>query len=190
MTWYDGIPGALLFGGPQANYTAANAAATTAQSLIAQVSGNFQQPSIPAGFFQVGKTGQTISGRFTGIVTGQATATTMTLILGYASAAQSVAGTTLITGPALTVTSLSNAGWEFDFEILCRGTGQGTSANSTVLLTTGTCSAGTVQGVATPTTVSAVDATAVNWLYATVTFSTASATNSAQLQKVTAYAFV
>lgn len=187
--WSDGIPAAALFNGPQANYTAAAAASSSAQSLIAQVSGNFQQASVPADFFAVGTTGRKVVGRYAGILTGQATATTAIITLGFATSAQSVSGTSLVASTAITVTSLSAVGWQFDFDMLSRGTGQGTTATSSTILCTGTLSLATLQSVCAPVTVTNWDATGRNWLYATVTFSTASATNSCTLESTSLYGF-
>lgn len=189
MSWFDGVPLSLLYAGPPQDYPAAAAAASTAQSLVTGATGGFSQPYIPQGFLPMGKSGILVMGSCNGKVTGQASATTMILTMGVATSANSVAGTTLVSSPAITVTSFSSAGWEFDFKIVARGTGYGTTTVSTSLITsaTMTTNTGTTAGITTqapPNLVTTIDASVTQWLYWTVTFSTASATNSCTLQEV------
>jgi hypothetical protein len=189
MSWFDGVPIALLYAGPPQDYPAAAAASSAAQSLVTGASGGFSQPYIPQGFFPLDKQGRLIFGSANGKVTGQATATTMVLTMGVATAANSIAGTTLVASPAITMTSFSNAGWEFDFKVVMRGAGYGVTTVSTSLITSATMTVnnGTTAGITTqapPNLVTTIDASVTQWLYFTVTFSTASATNSCTLQEL------
>jgi hypothetical protein len=188
MSWYDGVPGALLYAGPPSNYTAAAAASTSAQSLIGGASGNFSQPCIPFGFWQLTHSGQLILGTVAGAVTASTAATTMTIVLGTSSTSQSVSGgtaTTIFTSAAVTInTTTASQGWEMDFRILSRGTGIGTTSASTTLLTSGALKVASNEvGCVAPVTVSTIDASVNQWLYATVTFSTSSTTNSCTLEQ-------
>jgi hypothetical protein len=187
MSWYDGVPVALLSSGPTTNYSAAAASSSAAQSLIS--GGANYQPAIPYGYFQPGKSGNLIFGHANGVLTGQASATTATITIGVSSTIQSISGgtaTTLLASTAMTITNLSGVGWELDFKILNRGTGIGTSS-STSLLTTGVISVSTAQSVCAPTSVTSIDASVNQWMYATVTFSTASGTNSCTLEQFMIY---
>jgi hypothetical protein len=188
VSWYDGVPMASLYTGPPQDYPAAAAASAAAQSLQTGASGGFSQASIPVGFFPLDKQGRAVVGHLGGKITGQATATTVIFTIGLATAANSIAGTTLVTLPAITVTSLSNVGWEVDFKTIMRGAGYGTTAVATSLLTTAIASIGSnLQATAAPALVTTIDASVNQWLYATATFSTASATNSATMQSVLLY---
>lgn len=185
MSWYDGVPAALLYGGPPQDYPAAAAASSAAQSLVTGASGGFSQPSVPVGFFPLDKQGRVLLGHAGGKLTGQATATTAIFTIGLASSANSIAGTALVTTPAVTVTSLSNAGWELDFKAVLRGAGYGTTTVASSLLTSAIASVGSnLQATAAPTLVTTIDASVTQWLYLTITFSTASATNSCTLQSL------
>jgi len=108
--------------------------------------------------------------------------------MGLATSANSIAGTTLVAPPAITVTSLSNVGWEFDFKIVMRSAGYGTTTVATSLITSAVFSVGStnLQTTAPPNLVTTIDASVTQWLYFSVTFSTASATNSATLQEILA----
>ena len=189
MSWFDGVPAALLYGGPPQDYPAAAAASAAAQSLQTGASGGFSQAYVPVGFWPLDKQGRVVLGTLAGKLTGQATATTAIITLGLATAPNSITGTTLVASPAITVTSFSNAGWEFDFKIVMRGSGYGTTTVSTSLSSTATMSInnGTTAGITTqapPNLVTTIDASVNEWIYATVTFSTASATNSCTMQQV------
>ena len=187
MSWIDGVPATLLYAGPPSNYSAAAAALATAQSLVTPVSGNYTQPSVPYGFWQIGKSGQLLKGRVAGIVTGQAAATTMIITVGLNGAPNTVSSTAILATPALTVTGFAAAGWSLDFETLCRGTGYGTASVSTSLLSEGNFQAAGVMTQTPPASVTTIDASVNQWMWATVTFSTASATNSCTLEKFTLF---
>lgn len=186
MSWFDGVPAALLYAGPNQDYPAAAAASTAAQSLQTGASGGFSQAAIPVGFLPMNAGARAVIGHLGGKVTGQASATTATFTLGLASSANSIAGTTLVAPPAITVTSLSNVGWELDFKLLFRSSGYGTTTVSTSVLSSAISSLGStnLQTTAPPALVTTIDASVTQWLYATVTFSTSSATNSATMQSV------
>jgi len=188
MSFFDGVPASLLYAGPPQDYPAAAAASSSAQSLVTGASGGFSQPYIPQGLFQIGKAGTCIWGSANGKVTGQASATTAIITMGLATSANSISGTTLVAPPAITVTSLSNVGWEFDFKIVMRSAGYGTTTVATSLITSAVFSVGStnLQTTAPPNLVTTIDASVTQWLYFSVTFSTASATNSATLQEILA----
>jgi hypothetical protein len=190
VSWYDGVPISSLYVGPPQDYPAAAAASAAAQSLVTGASGGFSQPSIPVGFFPLDKQGRAVIGHLGGKVTGQATATTAIFTIGLATAANSIAtgAVTLVTLPAITITSLSNVGWEIDFKAVMRGAGYGTTTVATTLATTAIASVGSnLQATAAPNVVTTVDASVTQWLWASVTFSTASATNSATMQSAILY---
>lgn len=188
MSWFDGVPAALLYGGPPQDYPAAAAAVTTAQSLVTGASGGFSQPYVPVGFWPLDKQGRIIIGHLGGKVTASTTSTTLIITLGLATASNNVSGTTLVASPAITMNlTTANLGWEFDFKIVMRGSGYGTTTVSTTLDSSAIMSWNTLQAVAAPTLVTTIDASVNQWVYATVTFSTASTTNSATLQSVIMY---
>lgn len=190
MSWYDGVPIASLYVGPPQDYPAAAAASVAAQSLVTGASGGFSQPSIPVGFFPLDKQGRAVVGHLGGKVTGQASATTAIFAVGLATASNSIAtgAVTLVTLPAITITSLSNVGWEIDFKTVMRGAGYGTTTVATTLASTAIASVGSnLQATAAPAIVTTVDASVTQWLWASVTFSTSSATNSATMQSAIMY---
>jgi hypothetical protein len=195
MTWYNGVPAALLFSNTAA-YAAAAAAATTAQSLMAASSGNAEQPAIPFGFLEQGRPGQVVTGGAVGTVTGQATATTMVMAMGLNSTIGGNPTTTaILTTAAYTVTSFSNVAWELDFQINFRTTGFGTASVSTTPYATANFtlnpSAGaptsSISDVVLGSAPSTIDASVTQWLWLTVAFNTASATNSCTLQQMIVY---
>lgn len=196
MSWFDGVPMVLLFAGPIQNYPAANANSSAVQSLITGATGGFQQARIPASFMQAYKAPFIVEGKYNGIVTASTAATTMTVIVGLAAASNSTSGgtaTTITTSQAVVINSVSaNLGWSFNFHALFRTIGYGTTTVSSTILTssrllvntsTATATATATIAESSPTTVTTIDASVDQWVYATVTFSTASATNSCQLQQ-------
>lgn len=196
MSWFDGVPAALLQAGPPANFAAANAASTAAQSICVGASANFYLPFIPVGFWQMGREGQLLIAHLTGLVTSSSTSTTATITVGVNSTAATAGGssapttTVLYTSPALTMTSTTaNLGWEVDLKILNRGTGYGTTATATSLFTSGIFSWSTAQqcGNATAQPITNIDASVIQYMWATITFSTSSATNSMTLQQFLLY---
>jgi hypothetical protein len=196
MSWADGVPVVLLYAGPPQNYPAAAAASVSAQSLITGATGGFSQARIPASFMQIGKQGFAVSGKWKGIVTANTAATTMIINIGLAAASNSVSGgtaTAITTSQAVVINSVTaGLGWGIDFDILFRGAGYGTTTVSSSLLTTSTLrvntSTATATAVATiaesvPLSVTTIDASVDQWVYATVTFSTSSSTNSCTLEQ-------
>lgn len=193
MSFYTGTQMELLFSGPPANYPAAAAAVSTIQNTMTGASADFVQPYLPAFFWQMGRQNQAIHATFFGIVTGQASATNMTLTAQLCTASNTTTtgtgGGTLVASTATVVTSLSNQPWQFDVFTLSRGAGYGTSATSTNLLSFGDLQ---VSGLAAflpspitgPTSLTTIDASATWWYNLAVTFSTASATNSCTLEMV------
>lgn len=195
MSWYDGVPATLLYGGPPQNYPAAASAVSTLQSLQAGATGGYSIARIPATFLQQGKIGMIIDGSLSGVITGQATATTAIITVALVSTAANAASyggtpTVIAATPVQTVTSLSNQPWDLQFSTNVRTVGYGTTSVSTTLSTFGTidvqtATAGTVQrGVFGPGVVTTIDSSVDQWLAVGVTFSTASATNSCTLEQV------
>lgn len=187
MSFYTGTQTEVLFSNGFA-YPAANASSSTAQSLIAGASGKFQEAVFPGLFFQSGRTGQVASVDFALLITGQASATTATITAGLATSSNNVSGTTLVASSAFTVTSWSSGSAVGKILISCFGAGYGTSSVSTNLWSSlslnGFGNALAVTAAGGPTNVTTIDASVNQWLYLTVTFSTASATNSATLQQL------
>lgn len=192
MSFYTGTQFELLFSGPPSNYPAAAAAVSTIQNTMTGASADFVQPYFPAFFWQMGRQNQAVHASFFGIVTGQASATTMTLTAQLCTASNTTTtgtgGGTLVASSAITITSISNQPWQFDVFTLSRGAGYGTSATSTNLLSFGnvTVNGATapITGISGPTSLTTIDASATWWYNLAVTFSTASATNSCTLEMV------
>jgi hypothetical protein len=202
VTWYDGVPAALLFTNTAA-YPAAAASSAAAQNLMAGATGAYEQPNIPFGYLQQGKIGQVLVGVAVGTITGQSTATTATWTLGMfpggtgsASAAGSIAGTSVLATAAYTITSFSAVAWELQFQTSFRTVGWGTTTVSTSPYTTGqftinASSAPPTSALATniviPAQATTIDASVNQWVYLTITFSTSSTTNSCTLQQFILY---
>jgi hypothetical protein len=192
VSFYTGTQMEVLFAGPPSNYPAAAAASAAAQNLMVGASADFVQPYFPAFFWQMGRQNQLAHATFFGIMTGQASATTATITAQLCTAANtSTAGTgggSLVASPAITVTSISNQPWQFDVYTLARGAGYGTTATSTNLFSFGDLTingaAAPITGIAGPTSLTTIDASATWWYDLTVTFSTSSATNSCTLEMV------
>jgi hypothetical protein len=186
MSFYTGTQSEVLFSGPPAPYTAGGATSTSAFNLTAGATGNYQQPLIPGGFWQQGRTGQLIDFEMYLQITGQASATTLTLTVGLDTAANSISGiSTLIALPALTVTSYAAGGLYVRGSIQNRGSGYGTSSVATNLQTSGiyvaTGNSTTLQGVVNTTQLATTDFSVNQWFTVQGQFSTSSGTNSAQL---------
>jgi hypothetical protein len=193
MSFVSGTQMEEIWAGPSVSYAAQAAASSSPQFLFPGVSGAYEQPFIPANFWQMGRRNQRAHIEVAGLLTGQATATTAIWTVGLATAPNTATpgtggGPLCATGLA-TVTSFSGGGWRLKADILTRNVGYGTGAVSTSLLTDGEVSASTplaasgVTAAAPPTLLSTIDCSAQWWLYATVTFSTASATNSCQVTR-------
>lgn len=199
MTWLSGVPAYLLYGGPTQSYPAAAAAVSTAQSLITGATGGFTQAKIPASFAEEGGGPCVVVGEYAGLVTASTAATTMTLNVGLVSSSNSVSGTAITTSQAVVINSVTaGLGWRFRFITVYRAVGYGTTTVSSSLLTTSTlfvnASTGTATAVATvaesvPLSVTTIDSSVDQWVYATVTFSTASATNSCTLQQTCLFGY-
>ena len=209
MSFYTGTQTEVLFAGP-ATYQAAGgatagwaqvaAAATTLQNLVVGATGasggsDVVQPQLPGGFFQQGRANQVVKVIANGIVSWVATAsTTATFEFGLTTAQQgtatgAVAGTktVLLTSQAYpnNSTSQTNIAWRFEYEILARQVGFGTTAVSTALLATGfggftaATNANSIWGPLPPQVVTTIDASIPYYLYGAVTFGTnASASNT------------
>lgn len=193
MSFQTGTQEETLFAGPTAAYTTGGASSTSVFALTAGATGNFQQPLLPGGFFQQGRSGQLVSVKAYLTVSGQASATTLTITLGLATSPNqtSVTGGVLLTFPALTVTNFSSGGIRLSADIICRGAGYGVSSVSTSLATSGeylaqlsSGSATTLQGVVNLTTLTTVDFSVNQWVTLLGQFSTNSASNTAALNQV------
>lgn len=199
MGWQNGVPGALLNGGPPANYAAAAAASTAAQSICVGASGNFYLPEVPVGFWPIGQGNGNVMGVLLGgIVTASTTSTTATITVGVNSSVATAGGasapttTVLYTSPALTMTSTTaNLGWYVSLSCVCRGAGYGTTATSTSIETEGffLWSSASQCGNATAQPITNIDASVPQYLWATVTFSTSSATNSMTCRQFSAIGY-
>lgn len=193
MSFYTGTQAEVLFSGPPASYAVANASASTAQSLVTGATGNYQQPLLPGGFFQEGRTNQLVRVTFAGNMAGQGSATTAIFTAGLDTAANTIGGSTLAAANALTVTSFASGAFFGEFLIQNRGSGYGTSSVSTSLLTSGYAAVqnGSTTGgaiaLAVPTALQTIDFSVNQWLYLTVTFSTSSTSNSATLTSLVVY---
>jgi hypothetical protein len=189
------IPTELIWAGPSASYAAQAAASSAAQFLMPGATGAFEQPYIPANFWQIGRRNQRVQINLAGLLTGQSSATTAIFTVGLTNLSNTATlaggGGALVACSAVTVTNMTAAGWRLQADVLTRMVGYGTTSISTSLLTdaevkigggSGSVTAGAV-GLGVPTLLSTIDAGAQFWVYATVTFSTASATNSCQLTR-------
>lgn len=187
MSFVSGSQTELIWSGPSASYAAQAAVSSSAQFLMPGVTGAFEQPFIPANFWLMGRRNQRVRIELAGVLTGQASATTAILTIGLATAANTATpgtgGGALVATAAATVTSFSGVGWRVDADLLSRNIGYGTTSVSTSLLTDATGGIGSAQLAGPPTLLSTIDASAQWWVYATVTFSTSSATNSCQLTR-------
>ena len=188
MSFYTGTQSEVLFSGPPASYTAGGGSSTSAFNLTVGSTGNYQQPLFPGGFWQQGRTGQlaTIEGSI--IVTGQGSATTLTLVLQLDTAANTTGGSTLLTYPAVTITSYSAGVIYFYAFVQNRGSGYGTSSVATNLYTTGwwmgSGNSLVTQNAAGPTQLATTDFSVNQWITLQGTMSTSSGTNSAQLASI------
>jgi hypothetical protein len=192
MSFVSGSQSELIWSGPSTSYAAVNAVSAAAQFLMTGATGAFEQPFIPANFWQMGRRNQRARIEMAGLLTATTT-TTAIWTIGLATASNTATpgtgGGALIATTAATVSSFSAGGWRLKADLLTRNVGYGTTSVSTSLLTDGevsVASAGVAGVVATgpPTLLSTIDAGAQWWVYATVTFSTSSATNSCQLTRV------
>jgi hypothetical protein len=173
----------LLWSGPSVSYAAQAASSAAAQFLMPGASGAFEQPYIPGLWWQIGRRNQRARVCLGGVLTGQASATTAIITVGLATASNTGTGTSLVASQALTVTSFAAVGWFCNVDIIARNVGYGTSSVSTSLLSDMDIQIGSAGGTGPPTLVSTFDQGAQAWVYATVTFSTSSTTNSCQLTR-------
>ena len=187
MSFVSGSQTELLWSGPSASYAAVSAVSSSAQFLLTGGTGAFEQPFIPANFWTMGRRNQRARITLAGLLTGQSSATTAILTVGLATAFNTATpgtgGGALCASTAAIVTSFTAVGWRMDVDILSRNVGYGTTSVSTSLLSDGIFQVSTAQTTAAPTLLSTVDASAQWWVYATVTFSTSSATNSCQVTR-------
>lgn len=172
-------------------YPAANASSSSAQLLCAGATSKYQQPVYGGGFWQQGRSNQISTVDFTISLSGQSSATTATIAAGISTSPDSASGGTLITLPAFTCTSFSSAAVIGHLQISNWGSGYGTTSVATNLQTSGsvlyTNSSTNGSACAGLTQLATTDFSVNQWLFLTVTFSTASTSNSATLQQFTAW---
>lgn len=203
-TTFAGPPTYQAAGAATAGYVQVAAAVTTIQNLMVQASGasgavGFEQPVLPAGFFQMGRRNQLVKIICNGIVSTVVTAgTTATFSFGVTTAPQAANTGAAFGTPItlLTTNAYANAGvawssipWRFEIDLLAKQVGVGTTAVATSILATGfggvqplvTPAVGAVPnfGPLPPNVTTTVDSSVNNWLWAAVTFGTnASASNT------------
>lgn len=176
----------VIFSGPESPYPAAGASSTAQNFAMVGASGDFQQPKIYGDFFKPGRRDQVMEWTLAMLVNGQASATTLTVALGLVTSPNTIAGmATLLTFPAVTVTSFANGSVVANGNIRCTTAGYGTTATSTNLRTfgqlVGSGNNTSVQAAAGPTAVNNIDCTVTQWLAVAVTFSTSAAGNNVTL---------
>lgn len=189
MSFYTGTQSEVLFANGFA-YPTANASSSAAQSLVAAASAKNQQPLLPGGFFQQGRTGQVAAVDFAVILSGQVSATTALFTAGLSTTSGNISGTTLVSSSAFTCTNFSSGTAMGRILISCFGAGYGTGATGTetnLWSSMSVSAAGNSTNVTAaggPTNVTSIDFSINQWLYLSVTFSTASASNTAILQQL------
>ena len=189
MSFVSGTQTELLWSGPSVSFPAAAAASSAAQFLMTGGTGAYEQPFIPANFWQMGRRNQRARIELAGVLNSTGgTATTAIMTVGLATAFNTTTpgtgGGVLCASTAVTVTSFAaNTGWRIDVDMLSRSVGYGTTSVSTSLLSDGLFQVGAVQGAAPPTLLSTIDCSAEWWVYATITFSTSVVTNSCQVTR-------
>jgi hypothetical protein len=194
MSFVSGTQAELIWSGPSVSYAAVAAASSSAQFLLAGGTGAYEQPFIPANFWQMGRRNQRARISMSGVLNSTGgTGTTAIFTLGLATApnTNSTGAVVLATTSAMTVTSFAaNSPWRLDAEILTRNVGYGTASVATSLLTDAAVDTVNVSvpatqqtGLAAPTLLSTVDCSAQYWFYANVTFSTSVVTNSCQVMR-------
>lgn len=186
MSGYTQTNEEVVFSGPESPYPAAGASSTAQNFAMVGASGDFQQPKIYGDFFKPGRRDQCLAWEFAALVNGQAAATTLIIALGLVTSPNTISGmVTLLTFPAVTVTSFANGSIVASGNIRCTGVGYGTTATSTNLRTYGSLVGSgnntSVQAAAGPTVTNNIDATLTQWLAVAVTFSTSAAGNNITL---------
>lgn len=193
ITYETGSQTEILWAGPPASFTTGGSSSTSLFALTAGATGNYQQPVIRGLLFQQGRQNQVITIEGFIQLTGQASATTFTVAIGLnTTAGQATISGTLLTLPALTVTSFSSGGVWFKTTTINRGFGyNGGSGTFTNLQTSGryqsqasTGSATTAQGIVNMTGLTTIDGSLNQWITITGQFNTNSATNAATLNQL------
>ena len=187
MSGYTMTQEEVLYSGPPSNFPAAGSSSSSVVNAMVGATGDYSQPMLPGGFWQQGRQNQLVRYTFSGACTAESSATTLQVILGLDTTANTIGGSTLLTYPALTVTSYSAGTIYGEGIIQCRGTGYGTSSVATSLLTSGSVSgygnALAVTAAAGPTALQTTDFSVNQWLYMTIQFSTNNATNAFTLEQ-------
>lgn len=207
--WFSGPLVYQAAGTATAGWVQAAGAVATAQSLVTGASGasgaaGFDQPYFPAGFWQRPK--QVAKVIMHGVVTLPAAATTMIWALGTSgitpqgNATAVTTTNTLWTSPTYVNTGAptqTNAPWHFDLDIMCQKVGVGVTAVSTALLTTGiggwtpavTPAVGAVPnyGPTAGTIMTTFDNSVNQFIWASITFGTGSASNTCTMTSMYIY---
>jgi hypothetical protein len=193
VSFYTGTQSEVIFANGFA-YPAAAASSSAAQNMMAAASGKNQQPVFPGGFFQQGRQNQVVAVDFSVIVAGQGSATTMTITAGLNTNSGTISGSsTLVASQAFTITSFAAGTAAGRIIISNFGSGYGTGATGTetnlwssmmIALNNGGTLTGSAISATGPTNLTTIDFSLNQWLSLAVTFSTASASNSATLQQI------
>jgi hypothetical protein len=187
MSFYTGTQTEVIYSGPPANFPAAGVSSAATVNTMVGATGDYSQPLIPGGFFQQGRTNQLVTVEFYGSCSAT-TATTAVFALGLDTAYNTIGGSTLLTFPAMTVTSYSSGTVAGYAVIQNRGSGYGASSVSTNLLTSGYVlgygNSTSTSVAAGPTALQTIDFSVNQWLYLTILFSGSSASNSFTLEQV------
>jgi hypothetical protein len=186
LTTYTGTQEEVIFSSGFA-YPTCNASSSGSQLLCAGATGEYQQPVLWGGFWQMGRSNQVATCWFAITLSGQGSTTTATIGAGLNTAPNNGSGSTLLTFPAFACTSFSSGTVLGYFKIANWGTGYGTSSVATNLQSAGliTYAGNSTTGVipAGITQLATTDFSVNQWLYLTITFSTASTSNSAILKQ-------
>lgn len=192
VTYETGTQTEVLWAGPPAAFATGGTSSSSAFALTAGGTGNYQQPVWRGLLFQQGRQNQVITMEGFIQLSGQASATTFTTVIGLnTSAGQATISGTLLSLPALTVTNFSSGSIWFKTTTICRGFGYGTSSVSMNLETSAryqaqlsTGSATTSQGVVNMTQLANIDGSLNQWVTITGQFNTNNAGNSATLNQL------
>jgi hypothetical protein len=181
----------ILFAGPPSAYAAAGVSSSAAAIAFPGATGNYQQPLFAGGFWKQGRVNQTASLDIYATMSGQGSATTATLVLQLNTSPNSISSpSTLLSIPAITITSDSSAPLWIHADILNRGSGYGTSSVATNLVTSGMYmynvagATNHVFGVVAPTSLQTTDFSVNQWLMLQVTMSTSNASNNITVNTV------
>lgn len=183
MSGYTQTNEEVIFSGPETPYAAVGASSTSQTFAMPGASGDFQQPKIYGDFFKPGRRDQVCEWTLAASINGQASATTCAVALGLVTSPNTISGmVTILTFPAVTVTSWATGSFIASGMIRAVNVGYGTTATSTQIRTFGQAqgfgNALSVNAAAGPTAVTNIDSTVAQWLAVAITFSTSAAGNN------------